>query len=125
MKKKRGVPSEFAITMERYRMKKGISSNKLADAVGVSASYLCRIKNGQRKNPSVPIAMNIAEELDIPTEHILAMLGVYEEEVKDLFDLISSNEVSFEGQLIESMVKESVVDILKTILPDIMRGEIQ
>lgn len=69
--------------------------------------------------------MNIAEELDIPTEHILAMLGVYEEEVKDLFDLISSNEVSFEGQLIESMVKESVVDILKTILPDIMRGEIQ
>jgi transcriptional regulator with XRE-family HTH domain len=124
LKKRRGLPSEFAKTMECYRMKKGISLNKLADAVGVSASYLCRIENGQRKNPTVPIAMSIAEELDIPIEHILAMLGgVFEEEVKDLFDLISSSEVSVEGQLVESNVKDSVIDILKTILPHFMRGE--
>ena len=122
MSKDRKIPSEFAKTMEQYRIKKGISLNKLAADCGVSPAYLSRIKTGKRNAPSVPIAMTVARELDIPAEQILTMLGV-NEEVKELFDLLSDNEFTFRGQLVESNVKEAIIGILRGVLPYIMRED--
>ncbi|WP_019155442.1 helix-turn-helix transcriptional regulator [Robertmurraya massiliosenegalensis] len=122
MKKNRGVPSEFADSMEHYRIKKGISQNKLADSIGVSSGYLSRIKNGKRLNPSVPIAMAIAKELDIPMEELMVMLGL-NNELNDISELISVSEFTFRGQLVNPEAKEVILDILSSILPHIMRGD--
>jgi transcriptional regulator with XRE-family HTH domain len=120
--KDRKIPSEFAKTMEQYRIKKGISLNKLAADCGVSPAYLSRIKTGKRNAPSVPIAMTIARELDIPAEKILKMLGM-NEEVKELFDLLSDNEFTVRGQLVEPNVRESIIGILRGVLPYLMKGD--
>lgn len=122
MSKNREIPSNFAETMEHHRIKKGISLNKLAETVGVSPAYLSRIKNGKRNAPSVPIAMSIAEELEIPTEQLMTMLGWDVEEVKDLFELISDNDFMVKGQIAEPEMKKAIISILKGILPYIMRG---
>ncbi|CAM5734531.1 helix-turn-helix transcriptional regulator [Bacillus circulans] len=122
MSKDRKIPSEFAKTMEQYRIKKGISLNKLAADCGVSPAYLSRIKTGKRNAPSVPIAMTIARELDIPAEKILKMLGM-NEEVKELFDLLSDNEFTVRGQLVEPNVRESIIGILRGVLPYLMKGD--
>lgn len=122
VKKNREVSSEFANSMEHYRIKRGISQNKLADSIGVSSGYLSRIKNGKRLAPSVPIAMAIAKELDIPTDELMVMLGL-NNELNDISELISVNEFTFRGQLVNSEAKEAIMDILSSILPHIMRGD--
>lgn len=120
MAKSRKVSSEFSKIMEYYRVRKGISLNKLAATIGVSAAYLSRIKNGQRNAPSVPITMLIAVELDIPKEDLLRMLGM-EEHTKDLFDLISKTEFTIYGELVDDRTKDTIINTLESIMPFIMR----
>ena len=124
MKKNREISSEFAKSMEVYRIKKGISLNQLGRNIGISPAYLSRIKNRKRNAPSVPIAMAIAKELDMPFEHLMSVLGM-NEEVRDIFELLTDNEFSINGKLADSTIKEAIVGVLKSVLPVILKGDIR
>lgn len=124
MKENREISIGFVDLMEEYRIKKGISSNKLAGAVGISAAYLCRIKNGKRKAPSVPIAMSIARELNIPREVLMPALGL-NVEAKDIYVLLAESEFTIEGKLAGVKAKKEIADILRSNLLPRLRGNVQ
>ncbi|GIN59588.1 hypothetical protein J8TS2_39070 [Lederbergia ruris] len=64
----------FVELVEQYRIKKGISQNKLATEAGVTAGLLSRIKNGTRKAPTLDKVWNIAKVLDMPLSQLVANL---------------------------------------------------
>ena len=60
----------IGITVRRFRTDKGFTLQILADASGVSKSYLGDIEKG-RKNPTTDIIEAIADALDVPARELL------------------------------------------------------
>ncbi len=60
--------------LEDIRSQQGISLRRLAKESGVSASTLCRWREG-KQTPSVESCRMLAEYLAVPTTHVLAMAG--------------------------------------------------
>ena len=119
MKGNRQVPDEFAVAMEHYREKRKISQTHLAKEAGVSNGYISRLINGQRKAPSVPIAVNIIKTLGMPSSYLLQILDLNdseEERVPDLYELILFSNFTIEGEEVETEVKEIIIDILQSII---------
>lgn len=55
-----------------YRKIKGITQEKLAENVGISAQYLSRIENGSYpKSVSLSTLMRIANKLDVPISKLV------------------------------------------------------
>lgn len=60
---------EFGQFIASRRMAREIKQEALAEAVGISGSYLSRIETGERR-PRLQIAIRIADALGIPYEEI-------------------------------------------------------
>jgi transcriptional regulator with XRE-family HTH domain len=121
MRGNREIPEEFAVAMEEYRVKRGISLTQLAEEVGVSTGYLSRIRKGERKAPSVPITIQIVKKLNMPTSLLLSALELKDDEkangrVDDIYDLILFNNFTIEEVTVETDVKEIIVDLLRSII---------
>ena len=55
----------FGPRLRTYRMRKGQSLQKLADAVGASKAHIYELETGRSKNPSLALltALNLASEV--------------------------------------------------------------
>ena len=62
-----------AETIKALRMQKGISQEKLADAIDSHQVYISEIEKG-KKIPSLTILYNIAEFLDIPLHKLIKII---------------------------------------------------
>ena len=60
--------------LEDIRSQQGISLRRLARESGVSASTLCRWREG-KQTPSVESCRMLAEYLAVPITHVLALAG--------------------------------------------------
>ncbi|MGV3523503.1 MAG: helix-turn-helix domain-containing protein [Candidatus Sericytochromatia bacterium] len=56
------VPSAFGQLMGELRIQKGLSMQKLARQIGISAAYICRLESGER-HPSRDIALKLSDIL--------------------------------------------------------------
>ncbi|HOA79242.1 MAG: helix-turn-helix transcriptional regulator [Bacilli bacterium] len=63
--------------LEELRRKKGISQERLAEAMGVSRQTINSLENG-RYNPSIKLAFKLARYFDLSIEEIF----IYEEDNK-------------------------------------------
>jgi transcriptional regulator with XRE-family HTH domain len=68
--------------LRRARKKKGISVRQLADAVGVSPSFLSRIENGSHARMSVKRLSVLARELGVTLDEICVAAGKIPPEVE-------------------------------------------
>lgn len=50
--------------IRKYRKEKGLTLKELASKLGITASYLCHLERGSRKNPSIELMKKISKELD-------------------------------------------------------------
>jgi transcriptional regulator with XRE-family HTH domain len=64
------IPVTLATLLRRARKKKGLSVRELADAVGVSPSFLCRIERGSHARMSLKRLALIAKQLDVPLDEV-------------------------------------------------------
>ncbi|WP_368901907.1 helix-turn-helix domain-containing protein [Oceanobacillus oncorhynchi] len=122
MKGNREISSDFADLIEDYRIQKGVSLNKLAEAADISPGYLSRLLTGKRLAPSVPIVTSLAKELDIPLRKILKVIGL-DNEIEDIATFLINNEFTFRGRVVEPDEKEAIVNILNCFLPYITKGD--
>jgi len=58
--------------LKKLRSKHGLSSERLAELVGVSQGHMSRIENGTR-GLSIPIAAKIAEQLKTDVQTVLGL----------------------------------------------------
>lgn len=56
----------FAGRLRTYRMRKGFSLQKLADAVGASKAHIYELETGKSANPSLALLTALSRELDVP-----------------------------------------------------------
>ncbi|WP_052947931.1 helix-turn-helix domain-containing protein [Aneurinibacillus tyrosinisolvens] len=115
----RAVNDNFGSTMKYYRERKNMSLQQLFEKTGVSSGYLCRLENGQRKAPSVPIASKIATALEIPLS-LLLDISTNEtpiDEAPSIAELILYNDCKIdEENLIGKEAKEILVQIIEFII---------
>lgn len=119
MRENRQVPDDFAVALEHYLEKRKISQTQLAKETGISVGYISRLISGQRKAPSVPIAINIIKTLGMPSSYLLQILDLKdleEERVPDLYELILFSSFTLEGEGVETETKEILIDILQCIV---------
>lgn len=54
-----------------YREQANMSKSELARLIGVSPSYITKLENGEKANPSLEIKIKIANALEVPPSFIL------------------------------------------------------
>tara|TARA_R100000656_G_scaffold121729_1_gene96870 strand:- start:334 stop:666 length:333 start_codon:yes stop_codon:yes gene_type:complete len=55
----------FASQLKTFRMKKGLSLQVLADAVGISKAHLWDMESGRSANPSMDLLKKLSEKLNV------------------------------------------------------------
>lgn len=54
-----------------YREKKHMTKSELSRKIGVSPSYITKLENGEKTNPSLEIQIKIAKTLEIPLNELI------------------------------------------------------
>lgn len=62
----------FAEEIRKLRKEQALSLKQVEDQSGVSASFVARIENGQRKNISINVALKLANGLGIDVVNLVA-----------------------------------------------------
>lgn len=57
-----------------YREKSKMTKSELARAIGVSPSYITKLENGEKTNPSLEIQIKIAKTLGIPLNELISSI---------------------------------------------------
>ncbi|MDD4569260.1 MAG: helix-turn-helix transcriptional regulator [Tepidanaerobacteraceae bacterium] len=57
--------------IKELREKEGLTQENLAMAVGISRIYLCKLENGQKLNPSIPLLKKIAKVLNTTVKSLI------------------------------------------------------
>lgn len=116
----RQVSDNLGSMLRHVRNQRKMSLASLADKTGISASYINRIELGERKAPSYPIIVQIAEALDISVSELL---NIKEDEHEDsepisIAKLILSNDVSYtdDSKMINKEEKENLLKIIQFII---------
>lgn len=73
--------SKIGIALKELRKERKLSLQEVADQIGCSASYLHRLENNSRKNPSIAFASKLAEFYDV---ELSSLMGMDEQEMADL-----------------------------------------
>ncbi|HAP90280.1 MAG TPA: hypothetical protein DCR15_11280 [Arthrobacter bacterium] len=60
--------------MRRFRLRAGVSQNALAKIVGINASYINRLENGEREAPTRDVAQALAQALRLSAEEVDRLL---------------------------------------------------
>ncbi|MDB2123843.1 MULTISPECIES: helix-turn-helix domain-containing protein [Clostridium] len=109
---------ELKDKIKYYREKKKISKNKLAQEIDVSPSYITRLENGDKKNPSLEIKVKLAKALNIQVTDLDPNIPIWEEFdamrytdklVKEMKEIEESNKIKKEilenGDLDDNKIK--------------------
>lgn len=119
MKKDREVSHKFGSVLKYWREKRGFTLQQLYEKTGVSSGYLNRLENGERKAPSVPICMKIANSLDVPLSVLLdiSTTETPAQEAPTIAELILYNDCRVdEHSLMSKEEKETLVQIVEFII---------
>jgi transcriptional regulator with XRE-family HTH domain len=68
------MTEDFASTLRRFRLRAGVSQNALAKIVGINASYINRLENGEREAPTRDVAQALAQALRLSAEEVDRLL---------------------------------------------------
>lgn len=73
--------------IRELRLKRGLDQQTLADRVGVTREYLCRIEHGTA-NPSIKLLTRLAEQLAVPEQMLVSdeILSLDDERLWHHFD---------------------------------------
>ncbi len=89
--------------INRARKDRGLTSEKLAEACNINATYLRQIESG-RSTPSLPIFVSLCRELKVSPSYLLVEVLPDSGDMDDLLELWQSATPS-QIKIISSMVK--------------------
>lgn len=110
----RELSAEFCKILRHLRRSNNLSYAKLAKMVNVSPSYLFRIENMERRNPSTKLTLKLAEALNSNFETLLTKdinEHVEKVETQDFATLIILNDFTVKGYSVSDGVKEQLIQL--------------
>lgn len=115
-KSSRVVSKNFGSIIKYARESKNLSLKELEDTTGISASYINRLENGERKAPSVPIASELADALELDLAMLLDVCNNKSDDLKSIAELILTNDFTIDGSNIGKEAKEILVSLIEKII---------
>ena len=116
----REISAKFGRLVKRLRKKKGFSYHQLAAKTGISASYLLRLENGDRRSPSLKVAFTLANVLEMSIEQLKESIDaiIYEKTkgVKLEEQLLYCHNLTINDKVIDSDFKERMLDLIDVIV---------
>ena len=114
------ISAEFGRLVKRLREKRGLSYHQLATETGISASYLLRLENGDRRSPSLKVAFALANVLDMSIEQLKESVdaSTYEESKRVKLEelLLYCHNLTINDKVIDSDFKERILDLINLII---------
>lgn len=113
----RAIDSKFGPLLRELRKQRGFSLAELQDKTGISASYLNRMENGERKTPSVSIIETLANALQVDKNLLISAANdsVSKKKTVDIFELLKFNNITINNQPITDKDKDFFINIITTI----------
>lgn len=74
---------EFGALIKAHRTKSRMSMRNLAEAVGISAPFLCDIESGKRKPPAATVMESMVDVFNLSETETKKLYDAYLREVKD------------------------------------------
>lgn len=110
----RAIDSKFGPLLRELRRKGGFSLAELQDKTGISASYINRMENGERKTPSVSIIETLANALQVDKNLLISAANdsVSKRKTVDIFELLKSNNITINGKTITDKDKDFFINII-------------
>lgn len=108
---------EFGRILKALREKAGLSTHKLAEASGVSQSYISHVESGRKKNvPSPEILKKLADALEgVSYVDLMGIAGYYEED--DLLEPLEETK----NRITKTNTHSDFIDLIKILkLPNVI-----
>jgi transcriptional regulator with XRE-family HTH domain len=113
------VTDNFGIMLRHFRTKvKNLTLKELEEISGISASYICRLENGEKKSPTITIILQLAEALNIPNSVLVATLikkPSQNEGKATLAEVLIKNDYIIHNRLLNKEAKENLIRLLEFI----------
>ena len=117
MKSKNEITKGLGVKLKYYRVDRGLSLSELSDLSEVSASYIHRIENGERRSPSIVLLNKISKALAIPIESLLDISREERElELQGIDEVILGNNFMINKKAVEMEVKIKIIELLEFII---------
>jgi transcriptional regulator with XRE-family HTH domain len=81
------LPVTLAQRLKELRLKKGVSLQALADAVGVSKAHVWELETGKSKNPSIELLTKLARHFEVPLAQLVGEDPDASEEEQELVSM--------------------------------------
>lgn len=117
-KSTRAISSRFAVAIRSARKRKGLSLKELGEATSTSASYINRLENFERKNPTITILILLAQELDINIWQLLKLaIDEHVDNAPDVADLFLQEHFSIDGIVVDNPeLRKVLMDLMLMIV---------
>ena len=66
-----GEPSEFGRRLKAFRLRKGLSQERLANLAGVTRIAIVQVESGRRQYLNLPSALKVADSLGISLDELM------------------------------------------------------
>lgn len=110
------ISGYFASYIKFLREERGMSLAEVEEKSGISASYISRIENEERKNLTLSILCRLAKIYDKPIETIIKVAlcnDAETEELEDITDILMGLKFKFADKEADEFIKLQLVTILK------------
>ena len=85
-------PNKFGTFIRELRLKRGIGQRKLADSIGIAASYLNDIEKNKRTAPKINVINNLSDVLETDKNYLHDLAGLSKKGVApDISEYIENN----------------------------------
>lgn len=74
----------FGETIKRHRRELGLTQRQVAGKLEIDVTYLSKLENGRGEAPSEKLARELASELKVDPEELLALAGRVPSEIREL-----------------------------------------
>ena len=116
MKKKNEITSGLGVALKHYRQARNMSLAELSEKSDVSASYINRIENNERKAPSIVLLNRLSEALSIPIESLLSISNPIDKNyIPNLAEVILKTNFELNGKIVGDDMKINLIDLFELI----------
>ncbi len=110
----RNLPVNIGPMIRNARIEKGYSLEKLAQMINVSTSYIARLENGERRNPSSKILTDISSAVGLDPIKIMN-LTTTDTEKMELKDFVRSSGYTVNGKEPDGMEQKLVLQFVEAL----------
>jgi transcriptional regulator with XRE-family HTH domain len=115
----RATSEGFGNYLKKLRNERGYSLKDLERMTAISPSYINRLEKGERKAPTYPIIVKLAQALGVDTSGFLVTAGLDKTmngPIPDFMQLVYGNDFMIGGKIADKQIKDVLYELISAIV---------